>query len=235
MTESSANTLWRSVSKPIRKWREKRRFKRDSRKDVFRFIYETNKWGSEASRSGKGSDMVETADIRQNLPGALSQLSIQSILDLPCGDMHWMQTLDLSPYRYIGAAIVPDLIERNRQQHPQFTFDVLDICESQLPTVDLMLSRDLFVHLAFRDIELAVDNICKSDIRYLACTTFPSVSPNVDKLTGNHRKLNMAIAPINFGEPRLLLADGTKTDESGQPEKYLGIWEVADLARRPRA
>ena len=95
-----------------------------------------------------------------------------------------------------------------------------------------MLGRDLFVHLSFRDIELAIANIRKSRIRYLACTTFPGITVNQDKLTGNHRKLNMSIAPLNFGEPLVSLADGTRFDESGNPQKCLGIWEVASLAQR---
>ncbi|HIF40366.1 MAG TPA: class I SAM-dependent methyltransferase [Planctomycetes bacterium] len=229
MTQSSSHSIWRSLSKPIRKWKERRRFRRASRTDVFRFIYETNKWEDQESRSGKGSNMTETSEIRKRLPETLAQLSIESILDLPCGDMNWMATLDLSRYRYIGADIVPSLIERNRQEHPELTFDVLDICEGGLPEVDFMLSRDLFVHLSFRDIGLAIENIRNSRIRYLACTTFPGITVNQDKLTGNHRKLNMSIAPFNFGEPSIALADGTQLDESGSPQKCLGIWEVASL------
>lgn len=207
---SPLRALVRAFAKPIHKWREKRRFKRES-------------------RSGKGSDMAQTSELRDHLPNALEHLEVESILDLPCGDMHWMQTLDLSGYRYIGADIVPDLIEHNRNNHPNLRFDVLDICADKLPKVDLMLSRDLFVHLSFHDIGLALANVRNSQIAYLACTTLPGITSDQDKLTGNHRQLNMSIAPMEFGEPLIALADGTRHDESGVPEKFLGIWRVANL------
>ena len=226
---SPLRALVRAFAKPIHKWREKRRFKRESRSNVFHYIYATNKWGCDESRSGKGSDMAQTSELRDHLPNALEHLEVESILDLPCGDMHWMQTLDLSGYRYIGADIVPDLIEHNRNNHPNLRFDVLDICADKLPKVDLMLSRDLFVHLSFHDIGLALANVRNSQIAYLACTTFPGITSNQDKLTGNHRQLNMSIAPMEFGEPLIALADGTRHDESGVPEKFLGIWRVANL------
>lgn len=230
MSQASSPSLFESVVKPFRKWRERRRFRRDSRTDVFRYIYETNKWGCDESRSGKGSDMSQTEELRKHLPTVLAQLSVESILDLPCGDMNWIRTLDLSAFRYTGADIVPDLIERNRQSYPQFDFAVLDICEDELPAADFMLSRDLFVHLSFSDIEKAIDNVCRSPVRYLACTTFPDLDHNQDKLTGNHRKLNMSTAPLDFGEPLLLVADGTQ--DQTRLEKYLGVWEVSRLAER---
>jgi SAM-dependent methyltransferase len=230
MSSSSTSTLWQSVTKPIRKWQERRRFRQESRTDVFRYIYETNRWGCDESRSGKGSDMTQTERLRDALPALLKELSVTSILDLPCGDMNWITTLDLSGYAYTGADIVPDLIARNKEAHPQLAFTVLDICEEALPSADLLLSRDLFVHLSFADIEKALANVSRSSIRYLACTTFPNVTKNEDKLTGNHRKLNMSIEPLGFGEPDFIVADSSYAQEP--PEKYLGVWEVERLRGR---
>ncbi len=206
--------------KPFRKLREQRFFRQSSRKDVFSYIYRTNKWGCDESRSGKGSDLAITQTLREALPAALEDLGVSSIVDLPCGDMNWITQIDLSQYRYVGADIVAELIEANRRAYPDLEFIRLDICEEKIPQADLVLCRDLFVHLSFSDIEVAMNNVFSSPLRYLACTTFPKIEENQDKLTGNHRKLNMAIEPFRLGEPMLMIDDDPRID------KFLGVWKV---------
>lgn len=218
------------ISKSRRKSEERRRFRDGSRNEVFSWIYKTNKWGCAESRSGKGSDLIQSERLRDGLPELLRKLNVSSILDLPCGDLNWMKQLDLSPYQYIGADIVGDLIEKNRRAYSDFQFEVLDVCSDPLPAADFMLSRDLLVHLCFADINLAVENIRASSIRFLACTTFTEVHHNKDKLTGNHRMLNMLEPPFSWGEPLYLLPDGAR----GQPPregKSLGVWKVANLPK----
>lgn len=229
---SQSQSFWQTLSTPFSRYRrkrqEKRRFRETSREGVFQWIYDTNKWGSEDSRSGKGSDMPHSELLRATLPDVLTQLSVHSILDLPCGDMNWISTLDLDRYEYIGADIVPTIIEENREKFPSLQFEILDVCESVLPTADLLMSRDLLVHLCFRDIELALENIFASSFTYFACTTFPEITTNKEKLTGNHRMLNMSLAPFNFGEPHMLVADGARKQSSGKAKK-LGVWRVSTL------
>lgn len=218
------------LSKSRRKSAERRRFRDGSRDEVFSWIFKTNKWGCKDSRSGKGSDLIQSQRLRAGFPDLLQELDIHSILDLPCGDMNWIKQLDLSAYDYVGVDIVSELIDANRIAYPDLRFAVLDVCDDPLPSADLMLSRDLLVHLCFADIDLALENIRVSSIRYLACTTFTDVHSNKDKLTGNHHMLNMLKPPFSWGEPLYLLPDGAQ----GQPlreGKSLGVWEVASLPR----
>ncbi|MEL0083426.1 MAG: class I SAM-dependent methyltransferase [Gammaproteobacteria bacterium] len=221
-----------SQRNPLTKWwrkrQQRRRFQNDSREGIFEWIYQSNKWGGAESRSGKGSDTTQAGQVTAHLPELWQQLQVTTILDLPCGDMNWMSSLDLSRYDYTGADIVPTLIENNRQKFPQHTFLQLDICQDPLPAADFLLCRDLFVHLSFDDISLALNNIRKGSVKYLCCTTFTQVEQNRDKLTGNHRRLNMCLPPFNWPEPELLLTDGA-IGETGRQGKSLGLWRVSEI------
>ena len=39
---------------------------------------------------------------------------------------------------------------------------------------------------------------------YLACTTYPGIETNEDKVTGKHRRLNMSSSPFEWPQPKLL-------------------------------
>lgn len=212
------------LRKWIRKRAERRLFSSKSREEVFDWIHRTNKWGSSESVSGKGSELRRTAAIRRKLPELIRELRVGSILDIPCGDLNWLERIDL-PVEYTGADIVAELVERNRQRYPEFKFLVLDACKDPLPDAELILMRDFLVHLSFADIRLVTRNLRGCEATYLACTTYPDLDINEDKLTGNHHRLNMQVAPFAWPAPSFLL------DEEEKHGKALGVWPLAELQR----
>ena len=210
----------------LQRWFNKRAERRvlttSSRAQIFEWISSTNKWGSEESVSGKGSELARTEAIRAWFPTLLERFDVRSMLDLPCGDLNWLGDLQLPP-TYIGADIVPLLVQRNQQQYPNLEFKVMDACRDPMPDVDMILMRDLLVHLCFEDIELVVTNICNSGATYLACTTYPEIEENIDKLTGKHRRLNMLRPPFRWPTPEHVF------DEQERHGKALGIWRIETL------
>ena len=210
------------LNKWIRKRREQRFFAAASRSEVFDWIYATNKWGSEESVSGKGSEQVQTEAVRAWLPQLIGELEIESLLDVPCGDLNWLEPAQLQT-RYIGADIVEPLIEANRKRFPDVEFHVLDAARDPLPAAQLILVRDLLVHLNFADAARVLANLQGSGATYLACTTYPDIHANVEKVTGKHHRLNMQLAPFDWPEPWRLL------DERERHGKALGVWRTADL------
>ena len=64
------------------------------RESVFTRIYATNEWGSAESVSGFGSTLRETRVVRQVLPALVARYGVQTLLDIPCGDCHWMREID---------------------------------------------------------------------------------------------------------------------------------------------
>ena len=82
------------------------------RKTRFTKIYEDDVWrGAGETRSGAGSTMHATRELRDALPRLLRSLGVTSLLDAGCGDTNWLP--DLGGIGYVGVDIVPDAIEES--------------------------------------------------------------------------------------------------------------------------
>jgi len=169
----------------------------ESLKKRFNNIFNRNVWGSFESKSGKGSELRFTDGIIKSIPNIIKDHSINSILDLPCGDYNYMKEVDLA-CDYIGADIAPDLIEYNQSRYPDVKFECLDVTSDPLPKCDLILSRDCLVHLSNADIEKAVANMKKSGAKYLLTTSFSNTTKNIDLPAGGWRKINIELNPFNM-------------------------------------
>jgi SAM-dependent methyltransferase len=202
------------------------------RRRVFSRIYEGNLWQGDVSVSGAGSDLVQTEAIRREIPRLVSEIGARSVLDLPCGDFLWMSRTPLDVDLYIGADIVPDLIESNRRTYGEDSrrrFEVLDLVENDLPTVDLVLCRDCLVHLSYADIARALANLRRSGSRYLLTTTFREHMDNVDIETGHWRTLNLVGPPFGFPDPLKLINEGCTVCDGDYSDKSLALWRIVDI------
>jgi SAM-dependent methyltransferase len=198
--------------------------------ETFRQIHHTNHWGNAESRSGPGSAGNQTAVLQAELPRLLRRFEVTTLLDLPCGDANWMSTISLPGVRYLGADLVPEVIQRNREQHPaDLRFEVLDLMTSPLPSADLLLCRDCLVHLSFADVQRAMANIRRSPITWLLTTTFPAQSRNEEIVTGDWRPINLELAPFNLPQAELLLNERCTEQDGRFADKSLGLWRVSDL------
>lgn len=149
--------------------------KRSSIKDRFTKYYHSNYWGGKESLSGRGSDSSQTETLLIELRKLFNDLSIKTVLDVPCGDFNWMKNLDFSHINYIGGDIVVDLINKNKTnfgENPNVHFQVIDITETDLPKVDLIICRDCLVHLSYKDIKKAISKIKQSNSGFLLATSF---------------------------------------------------------------
>jgi hypothetical protein len=192
---------------------------------VFSDIYERNLWNDPESASGRGSTLQRTTVIRSVLPALLREVGAETLLDAPCGDFNWMRYTELGPVTYIGADVVPSLIARNEQRYGRDSrkFMVLDITKSVIPRASVILSRDCFAHLSFRNIFSAVAGFKRSDSEYLFATTHTSVREHRDIVTGQGRNVNLQLSPFNFPEPVKLVV------EDAELGKCLGIWRLQQL------
>lgn len=193
--------------------------------DIFTDIYRNNHWGDPESVSGRGSTLARTVAIRRELPEVLASVGARSLLDAPCGDFNWMRRVELAGVEYVGADVTPELISRNRREHggPDRTFVVADITRDRLPRADVILCRDCFIHLSFKDIYAAVANFKRGGSAYLLATTHVTVSENEDIRTGGWRSVNLEAPPFNFPRPRRLIT------EDAELGKCLGLWSLDDL------
>lgn len=205
---------------------------RQSAREIFRDIYHSNYWGNSDSRSGAGSDLAQTAEVRLHLPRLLKEFAVTSMLDIPCGDWHWMKDVALE-VDYIGVDIVPELIERNQQLYGNETrrFLALDLINEDLPRVDLVFSRDVLVHLSFDDVFSALRNLQKSGSEYLLTTTFTGRASNPDIRTGQWRPLNLQKPPFDFPPPLKLINEKCTEGDGSWGDKSLGLWKLADIGK----
>ena len=206
------------------------RFKSRFPSYVFTRIYTKRRWKGE-SASGAGSSMEQTRAVREALPGLLRELEAKSLLDIPCGDLHWIKEVDLGDVQYIGADIVRPLIERNRRDFAGSgrRFELVNLITDPLPPADAVLCRDCLVHLSHQDVLAALDNVRKSSARWLIATTYTGDRPNVDILTGQWRTLNLQLPPFNLPPPAHLVDEKCTEGEGKFTDKYLGVWRVEDL------
>ena len=71
------------------------------------------------SRSGPGSTLSASFLIRSSLTELLNHYGITSMMDVPCGDLHWVTHVDFGATplkRYVGADISTSLLAYNREK-----------------------------------------------------------------------------------------------------------------------
>ena len=196
-------------------------------------VFQQNLFHGGISKSGNGSTIEQTQQIAEHLPALISEMGIQSVLDIPCGDLEWMKRIDLGGAKYIGADVAPSLIAYLDSQFPDREFRVLNITKDVLPKVDLIFCRDLFVHLSNKDIRSAIRNIQLSGSKYLATTTFTQRLANKDLpfLTRAvaWRTLNLEKTPFNFPIPQTVIDEECTEADGAFSDKTIAIWEIAKL------
>lgn len=199
--------------------------------DVFGLVYEKNIWGSAESRSGAGSTLAETAAVRAALPDLLRELRVRALLDVPCGDFHWMRDVDLDGIDYLGGDIVPALVEANNAAYaaPGCRFRRIDLLVDVLPAADAVMCRDCLVHLPNALALQALDNLRRSGARWLLATTFPATVHNEDIPLGHWRPVNLQRPPFNLPPPHRLVREGNP--DPRYADKSLGVWAIADLEK----
>jgi hypothetical protein len=186
----------------------------------FNLIYKLNYWANNFSRSGSGSTMEYTYNLRKKLPQLIKSYRIRSILDCPCGDFFWMRNfLQKKKFQYyIGGDIVPDLIKENIRLYSNklISFKLIDIRFDELPKADLLICRDLFIHFSYNDIRTSLLNFTKSKVKFILfshdCLT--NNFTNKDILTGEYRRINLFKKPFNLKNPLMNIKDGPQGNQS---------------------
>jgi SAM-dependent methyltransferase len=198
---------------------------------VFTLHFQRNGWAGAESISGQGSSFGATEPIRTALPALLREFSVRTMLDIPCGDGRWMSSLDLPLEVYVGADIVPGLVELNRTRRGENSsrrFLCLDLTKDLLPTVDLVFCRDCLMHLSYKHIAAAIANVKRSGATYLLTSTFTEADRNRNIVTGEFRPINLQREPFTFGPPLRVVPEGW-ADPLGFRDKCMALWPVREL------
>ena len=167
--------------------------------NIFDEIYKKNLWRSKESRSGPGSEISRTKNIRIKIPKLIKDYNIKTMFDCPCGDVNWISLIfDKIPH-YVGGDISKNVIINNKSLYNK-EFIVFDLRYDKINKYELLLVRDCLFHLSYNDIFKVLENIKKSDIKYFLTTNF-SNRKNIDIETGRWRPLCLQEPPFNFPKP----------------------------------
>ena len=202
---------------------------------IFNRIYNENTWNDPFSRSGTGSNLLQTQKIRTVVPAIVERYRIKTFLDIPCGDFFWMKeiqpVLDKTLDRYVGGDIVEELVKINNREHAnaKFTFEVVDVQHSSIPKVDIVFCRDCFVHFSYKDILIAIKNIKKSRSTYLLTTTFPA-RKNRNILTGTWFPINLQRFPFYFPQPLEIIEEDCTEFDGAYRDKAIALWEIEKIS-----
>jgi hypothetical protein len=201
---------------------------------VFEDIYHSREWvRDDGSVSGPGSDPENTKVIRKVLPELCRELAVESLLDIPCGDLLWISSVDLPIREYHGADIVKPLIERNKELHagPTKKFSCIDIVSEKLPKTDLILVRDLFIHLTSEQIFSALRNIVDSQSTWLLTTSYSKLQKNTEIVHGQYRPISLCLPPFSLPTPIRLIEEDAAVPNDAENGRCLGLWKVETIEK----
>jgi hypothetical protein len=193
-----------------------------TKEEVFGRIYRDNLWDNDESRSGRGSTLAYTESIRSALPEILRKYNVKIFLDAPSGDFNWMAAVPMHGVRYVGADIVPQLVQRNQERYAGNgrLFVRLDLTRDPLPQADLWMCRDCIIHLSNADVWRLLDNFVRSGIPHILLSSYPETVTNEDTYTGGFHPINLCAAPFLFPPPILAVPDFV----DGFPRRELAMW-----------
>lgn len=183
---------------------------------------------------GWGSSEQHTRRVRKEFAEILNTYQVETLNDAGCGDLAWMSTVDLRGVDYVGY----DIYERaNWAELRQrgYQLDILDITANQSRPADLLICRDVFIHLPNDMILPALERFRRS-ASLLLTTSYTADSSTSQKKFSNfqrmkepslhHAKLDLTLPPFNLGPPLVRIPEDS-------PNKYLGLWDMTRLPNAP--
>lgn len=192
-------------------------------------------------RSGPGSTLERTENLRNALPQLFERYKVTRFLDAPCGDWFWMQHVDLTGIDYTGGDISKSIVDANAAAHTSeaVRFMHLDITSDPLPAADMMMCRDCLFHLKWFLRWDFFRNFLASDIDYLLMTIgHVDVNRRLMK-NGAYVPFNPMKPPFNFPEPLedIMESEGYVPVGKGaaKADLSIGLWSRDQVAAAVQA
>lgn len=167
---------------------------RESREQLYGWVYENNQWGRspEGDKYYSDSPSELTLPYRQYVASFIgSHPEVRRVVDLACGDHKLAAETDLGDTHYVGVDIYDRLIEYNRERYgdDRHEFLVRDLVEDELPPGDLCLMSMALYLMSFEHVQAVLPKL--RQYRYVLITDGQADIPtgerrNIDKLTGKY-------------------------------------------------
>jgi SAM-dependent methyltransferase len=183
-----AQNLLKSIRKHIAK-RKMKEFSSVPLEEAFDRIYERGLWSKQGEElSGGGSYGRIADDYVAFLSAFIKRHSINSILDVGCGDFNIGSRLAPLVKRYTALDVSARIIEINKKRYASLAnveFRQANACTEPLHKADLVTLRQVLQHLTNDQIEMILRNIERSRPRFSLVTEHHSgqtehFNPNLD-------------------------------------------------------
>ena len=129
-------------------------------------------------------------------------------------------------FYYLGLDIVDKIINFNNinYKNNEVSFKTSDILLEDLPkSYDLVIVRDLFIHLKNDEILKIIEKINNTSIKFLAVTSYHTTEVNIHpNRFGHHRYINMELDPFYLDRPFKIFDD----NENQHKPRKLYIYKI---------
>ena len=128
---------------------------------------------------GAGSTVAATIKQRKVLAGWIKKYNIQSVVDVGAGDLNWVRLMGLE-IDYQPLDLVPRAPEVKR----------FDLVHEIPPACDMVWCLWLLNHLPDYRAKVALDNLLKTDCKYIVYTWWPGMAEMLDICPAEHVVIN---------------------------------------------
>lgn len=190
--------------------------------EAFTRLVDTFNWcpGDRETPCGEGSFLEANKPIINMLPEWFITYNIRSVVDIGCGDFHWMRNVNFTGIEYDGFDVVKKFIDTLVVTHGRqnIRFHHADVFKHELPKADLYICKDVINHYTESDGVELVARIREAS-KYFAAITFPGNSgPIVQKW--EYRYIDFNISPFGFGAQ----LESVAANENRKPQRVFSIW-----------
>ena len=118
---------------------------------------------------GEGSYIHNTVQTRLFISNVVKNYDIESVVDLGCGDWNWMKHVNFGKAIYTGIDLDCRFIEANKKKYfyPTYDFICADAVYGKINYGDLVICRDLLLHLPEVEVLRVLQNIVDMKAKFL--------------------------------------------------------------------
>lgn len=173
--------------------------------------------------SGAGSTLPNAYKYIAFLEEFIKDNHIRTIVDAGCGDWTFSKEIVWGDVQYLGVDVVKGVIAANIEKYEtdKIRFECLDILSSELPAADLLICKDVLMHLSNSDIIHFMKSIKKFK-HCLFTNNLGKGNENRDIHRGGFRPLDLKKPPFNFNGINIFKYS---TDHSEKQVFYMGNHE----------
>ena len=172
-----------------------------------------SKWngGGAETECGGGSKFENSVRFREFLIKILKKYKVKTVTDLGCGDNNVLREVDFSEIDYLGYDCVP--------RNSFLPTEVRDIVIASYRKSDLLICRDVMIHLPNEMCESIIEN-ARNASKLILASTFTHCN-NFERMN----EPSFGFAPINLVDKpfNLKLVDRAREHHVN---KYIGLFEL---------